>query len=155
MTLVLILYISLRHKLVLLRDMDNQSHQSKHKKIINIHSTGGIAIIMRAYVWPSVIGMYVFNMYMPLSRCVHQQGCLVWGYRQFVDVYHYHFPIGTLLCNGRSCSPLCQTYKPTIISNQISKTRTSIQERWQVVNPRHETPQGQSVANPELPCRIS
>ena len=51
--------------------------------------------------------------------------------------------------NKKNCFPLCQTYKPTIILNKISKKWTNIQE--QVVNPRHQTPQGQSVAKPRPP----
>ena len=49
----------------------------------------------------------------------------------------------------KRCFPLCQTYKTTIILNWISKKLTNIQ--GQMVNPRHQTPQGQSIAKPETP----
>ena len=50
----------------------------------------------------------------------------------------------------KSCFPLCQTYKPTIL-NYISKTWTNIQ--WLIHGTkRRKENQLQSL---ELPCRIS
>ena len=46
----------------------------------------------------------------------------------------------------KRCSPLCQVYKPTIISNLVSKSGPTYKR--QVVNPRHQTPHGQSAAKP-------
>ena len=46
----------------------------------------------------------------------------------------------------QNCFPLCQTYKPTII---LKLDFQKVDQ--QVVNPRHQTPQGQSVAKPGTP----
>ena len=41
--------------------------------------------------------------------------------------------------------------KPTISSKKINKKWTNTQAATEVVNPRHQTPQGQSVAKPGAP----
>ena len=48
--------------------------------------------------------------------------------------------------NLKSCSPLCQTYKPISFQTRFPKKWARLQE--QVVNPRHQTPQWQSGAKP-------
>ena len=54
----------------------------------------------------------------------------------------------------QSCFPLCQTYKPTILLNWISKKWTKIQRgKWLIHGTkRRKENQLQSL---ELPCRIS
>ena len=67
----------------------------------------------------------------------------------YQDIYNF-------ICQNthtqKNCYPLCQTYSPTVVWNSISKMWTNMHRR-QVVNPRHQTPQGQSVAKPETPLQ--
>ena len=49
----------------------------------------------------------------------------------------------------QKCFSLCQIYKPKISLNQISQNGPTY--RGQVVNLRHQTPQGESVAKPGTP----
>ena len=69
----------------------------------------------------------------------HHQGNMV--YRSRFDA--------TLPIFKKKCFPLCQTYKPTIIQVRFPKSGPTY--RGQVINPRHQTPQGQSVAKPGTP----
>ena len=47
--------------------------------------------------------------------------------------------------HSKKCCPLCQTYKPTIIQTRFPKGGPPYR---QVVNPRHQASQGQSVEKP-------
>ena len=70
---------------------------------------------------------------------------MIWGIKTYVIAY-------VKTQKNKIHYPLCQTYSPTVVYKiQFPKGGPTCSR--QVVNPRHQTPQGQSVAKAENPLQ--
>ena len=106
-------------------------------------------VLQRSYNYVLFILYYIIHLTKQYTKCT--------SYKKYKDYAHGNISTGVLDKNIKHYLR-CKDKAEKSYAQLLFKSRfpTSGQTyRTQVVNPRHQTPQGQSVAKPEIPCRVS